>query len=342
MVDRTQAIGGYFELELDVGVELHGGALSLNSGRNCFRYALQRHKPSKIYLPYYICDSIVDVAKSSGITLEFYALNKNMEVSQLVKPQQNELLLYVNYFGLKTNYADKLADLFDCSVVIDNSQAFFAEPNNHVHTIYSARKFFGVPDGGYLYTDLLPDVDEIPEDTAVDRCCHLLGRIEAGSQAYYSAYRNAESALRGRPIRKMSRISKRILASLDYESIALKRERNFLFLHTHLAPVNTYPIVIDASFKGPMIYPLLIRDGSSLKQKLIEEEIYVATYWPEVKLRNNAPSLECSLVDDLVPLPIDQRYTLSDMQRIVAVIENWLAQRGYKPRNQLLPDKHNY
>lgn len=325
VVDRIQAIGGYFELELNTGVELHEGALSLNSARNCFRYVLQRHKPSKIYLPYYICDSMVDVAKSSGITFEFYALNKNMEVSQLVEPQQNELLLYVNYFGLKTSYADKLADRFGCSIVIDNSQAFFAKPKNQVNTIYSPRKFFGVPDGGYLHTNLPLEIDDIPEDMAMDRCRHLLGRIESGSQAYYSTYREAESTLKGRPIRKMSRISKRILASLDYESIALKREKNFLFLHTHLAPINNYPIEIDASFKGPMIYPFLISDGSSLKEKLIDEQIYVATYWAEVKTRDGVPPLECSLVDDLVPLPIDQRYALTDMQRIVTVIKDWLA-----------------
>lgn len=319
------AIGGYFEFELNTGVELHEGALPLNSARNCFRYILQRYKPSKMYLPYYICDSIFDVAKDSGTTWEFYALDKNMELSQSIEPQEDELLLYVNYFGLKTTYAYHLAGRFGSTIVIDNSQAFFAEPQGPAHTFYSPRKFFGVPDGGYLYTDLPPGLDDIPEDTAVDRCFHLLGRIESGPQAYYSAYKKAESALKGRPIRKMSRISKRVLASLDYESIALKRERNFLFLHHHLAPFNAYPIDIDASFKGPMVYPFLIRDGSSLKKKLIEEQIYVATYWTEVKTRDGVPPLECSLVDDLVPLPIDQRYTLADMQRIVTVIENWLA-----------------
>jgi hypothetical protein len=241
-------------------------------------------------------------------------------------PGNNDLLLYVNYFGLKADYANWIVDQFECSVVIDNSQAFFAEPRTNAHTFYSPRKFFGVPDGGYLYTDLSPKVDDIPEDTAVDRCYHLLGRIESGSQPYYSTYRKAESTLKDRPICKMSRISKRILASLDYGSIALKRERNFLFLHTHLAAINAYPIKIDASFKGPMIYPFLIKDGSSLKENLIGEQIYVATYWAEVKTIDGVPSLECELVDDLVPLPIDQRYTLADMQRIVTVIKNWLVQ----------------
>ena len=50
-VDRIRAIGGYFELELGVGRELHEEAISFNSARNCFRYILETRKPSKIYLP---------------------------------------------------------------------------------------------------------------------------------------------------------------------------------------------------------------------------------------------------------------------------------------------------
>lgn len=332
MNDR-RAIGGYFEFELEAGVELHKEALALNSARNCLKYVLTVQNPSKVYLPYYICNSVIDAVKSANVPWEYYTINKNLELPQSLTLGKNELLLYVNYFGLKTTYANKLAEQLERSIIIDNSQAFFAEPSSQAHTIYSPRKFFGVPDGGYLYTDLPPGVDEIPEDTAVDRCYHLLGRIESGSQPCYSNYREAESTHKNRPIRKMSRISKRILASLDYESIALKRERNFLFLHAHLASVNACPIEIDTSFKGPMIYPLLIEDGSSLKEKLLKEQIYVATYWAEVKTRDGVPPLECSLVDNLVPLPIDQRYTLTDMQRIVTVIKNWFGQRTYNLRS---------
>lgn len=316
-------IGGYFELELDVGKEMHNNALSLNSARNCFEYVLQKYNPSKIFLPHYICDSIIDVAKSMGIACEFYSLNDKMELCQPIELQQSELLLYVNYFGLKTSYANQLANRFGHSIIIDNSQAFFMEPNRNAHNIYSPRKFFGVPDGGYLYTDLPSDVSDLPEETTIDRSCHLLGRIESGPRKYHTTFREAESAFRGRPIRKMSRITKRILDSLDYKSIALKREKNFLFLHTHLASINDYPIEIDASFNGPMIYPLLIKNGYSLRDRLIKEQIYIASYWPEIKTRDGAPLFECSLVDNLLPLSIDQRYTLTDMQRIVTVVKNW-------------------
>jgi len=36
MNDR-RAIGGYFEFELEAGVELHKEALALNSARNCLK-----------------------------------------------------------------------------------------------------------------------------------------------------------------------------------------------------------------------------------------------------------------------------------------------------------------
>jgi hypothetical protein len=66
-MNNKDAIGGFFELELEDGAELHKGALALNSARNCLKYVLNIQKPLKLYLPCYICDCVVDVAKSSGI-----------------------------------------------------------------------------------------------------------------------------------------------------------------------------------------------------------------------------------------------------------------------------------
>ena len=55
-------IGGYFELELNKNREYHKNALKLNSGRNALIFILMNLKPRKIYLPYYICDSVLELS----------------------------------------------------------------------------------------------------------------------------------------------------------------------------------------------------------------------------------------------------------------------------------------
>jgi hypothetical protein len=48
----------------------------------------------------------------------------------------------------------------------------------------------------------------------------------------------------------------------------------------------------------------------------------VATYWPEVLERLPDPGFpEHSLVNEIIPLPVDQRYSESDMERIVSVVQ---------------------
>ena len=51
-------IGGYFELENLISNEYHKNLLALNSGRNALSYILKSKKIEKIYIPYYLCDSI--------------------------------------------------------------------------------------------------------------------------------------------------------------------------------------------------------------------------------------------------------------------------------------------
>ena len=87
------------------------------------------------------------------------------------------------------------------------------------------------------------------------------------------------------------------------------------------------PLIDGAGFiNGPFVYPLLVDNGEELKKKLISNRIYVATYWPVVlekeywknELGVEGPSdWEVYLAKNLVPLPIDQRYDLSDMEYLL-------------------------
>jgi hypothetical protein len=59
-----------------------------------------------------------------------------------------------------------------------------------------------------------------------------------------------------------------------------------------------------------------------MREYLIENDIYVATYWPDVLERVEVDSLEYQLVTQCLPIPCDQRYSENDMQQIVDLIRN--------------------
>ena len=51
-------IGGYIEFEQLRNKMLYDNAILLNSARDCFLYLFQSRVAKKIWIPYFLCDSI--------------------------------------------------------------------------------------------------------------------------------------------------------------------------------------------------------------------------------------------------------------------------------------------
>lgn len=313
-----KAIGGYFELEIKKGRHFHQTAVKLNTARNGLEYILQAKRYTKIYLPYYTCDVVLEPLKKSGAGYEFYHINEAFEPLFHKKLNEGEALLYTNYFGLQQHVAENLAQLYP-RLIIDNAQAFFSAPVPGSDTFYSARKFFGVPDGAYVYTDVHPDL-ELKQDCSFTRTSHLLKRMDCGAEAGYAEFRNNEDLLINQQICKMSELTQRLLEGVDYQEVLKRRKENFRYLHALLRTMNKlcFDISLDAV---PMVYPFYT-DYPDLRKKLTENRVYVATYWPNVFEWCEKDCLEYKLSEHLLPLPVDQRYGKEDMEYIAEIIMN--------------------
>jgi hypothetical protein len=312
-------IGGYFELELPKKCEYYNNTIKLNSGRNAFKYILKAQKPNKVYIPNYVCDSVLEPLEELNIKYEFCNIDENFEIVQNIKLKNNERLFYVNYFALKSEYINKLVDTYSDNLIIDNTQAFFELPLQGIDTVYSPRKFFGVSDGGYLSTNKFLNED-LENDESYDSSTQLLGRIDKSAKSFYYDYQKAEQRLINQPIKTISKLTQNILSSIDYENVIKKRKENFDYLYNKLKDINLLTIDNSLDFI-PFVYPLMM-DDKGLREKLIKDKIYIAKYWNEVLERHNLSRIEKDFVNKILPLPIDQRYNLDEMQRIVDVIED--------------------
>ena len=314
---KNKEIGGYFSFEIsNKGHDYHRNSIKLNSCRNALEYILRDKKPSKVYIPYYNCDVVLEPFIKTNTKYEYYAIEKNLELLLDIKLKDNEYLLYVNYFGIKNKYVDYLIYKYEKNLIIDSSQSFFSKYGENIYAIYSPRKFFGVSDGGYLYGDL--NSLSIKRDSSIDRMQHLFGRLESEASKYYKLYKRNDDSLKNQPIMKMSKITELILNSIDYESIKIKRNTNFKYIHEHLKEFNKIKIDL-MTIDGPMVYPLLL--DKDLKDVLIANKIYIATYWNNVLKIKNIPHTEVFLTKNIIPLPIDQRYTIDDMEIIIQIVK---------------------
>lgn len=312
-------IGGYFELQLRKGEHYHKGAIQLNTARNCLEYILRAKKYKKIYIPYLNSEVIWEPIKKLGIEHEFYSVDFKINPIFDKELAADEVFFYSDIYGIKCNTVSKLVKRFGKQLIVDNTHAFYSKPYDRIDTIYSPRKFFGLPDGAYLYTDTILDED-FEQDLAIPHMMHLMKRIEYQSgNAGYQDYLNYCASLVNQPIKKMSNLADALLANIDYENLRNRQINNFNYLHKALGSENRYEFDNFPEETCPLSY-MFYSEDPSLRKRLIDRKIYVSTYWKETLNLVKKDSAEYRIVNHLLPLPCDHRYDKEDMQRIIDVI----------------------
>lgn len=320
--DKTtpKSIGGYIDLQLPVGEEYYPNLVKLNTGRNALEYILRQKKYSKIYLPYFTCDVLLEPVKRLDVAHQFYTIDSHLDPVVDFELEHNACFLYTNYFGIKQDTVQKLSLQYK-NLIVDNSQAFFSQPLPGVDTFYSCRKFFGVPDGAYLQISKKSS-QKFHTDTSYGRFSHLIKSVDLDIEAGYADFVQHNKDLENNRIKNMSRLTQKILAAIDYKECARIRRRNFNFLHEHLKAQNLFKFSHNGHM-SPMVYPFLNNDRQ-LKLHLIQKKIYVPTFWPNVFEWTTTGMYENYLARCMVPLPIDHRYSLQDMLYMLNILKQFL------------------
>ena len=310
------AIGGYFELELPrTHSYMHRDAQKYQSARAAYLSVLRVSRPKRVWMPYYICDAMLAPVRAWGAEACFYSLDKHLGIADNITLDTTDILLYVNYFGVCFEQVKKVLARFNPSqVVLDFSQAFFAEPQNCLATIYSPRKFFGIPDGGLLFSQLSIDLPKTVDMGSGKRMHHLFARLGGAAELGYADYQLAEESLNEFEPKRMSQLTERIFGVIDFESVRIQRNKNFRALHENLGQNNVLKVNLE-EVDGPMCYPYFL-NNHSLRSALLAERIFIPTYWPDILTRLNIPAFEVELVKRIHPLPCDQRYVERDMKNI--------------------------
>lgn len=308
-------IGGYFELEELKGSEYYPDLIPLNTGRNALLYICQAKNIQKLYLPYFLCDCISNLCQKNMIELSFYHINAEFMPQIPKKLQNGEVLYLVNYYGqLDHKMIQQLQNLYS-RIIVDNTHAFFQSPVLGTDTIYSCRKFFGVPDGAYLKTD--QKLKRFLENEKTnENMGHLLGRYEKNASEFYDEYHKSEQRFYNTPIRHMSHISHNILKAIDYDKVYKIRMKNFGYLNRALKKWNSLNIKTP---ERPFAYPLYHKNGIEIRKYLAERKIYIPVLWPNV-LDLKDCFLERDYAANILPIPCDQRYTEDDMKYVVNIL----------------------
>ena len=306
-------IGGYIELDRYTLPMMHEGAIALNCGRNALAWLIRARRIKKLWIPKLICDSVTGVCEREGAAFTLYGVGLDFLPAEEITLGEGEWLYFVNYYSLFDNdRIDELVRRYG-RVIVDQAQSYFQPPLPGVDTLYTCRKYFGVADGAFLYTDAQPE-QEFPQDESFERMHFLLGRFERTASEFYREYADNNAYFAAQPIKRMSKLTANLLHGIDYERVKAIREENYSVLHRKLGVLNGLTL---GDRPGTFMYPLLLENGAEIRKKLQQRKIYIPTLWPDVFGWCGEGETEFRLADNILPLPIDQRYGPEDMQRIL-------------------------
>ncbi|MGN9011655.1 hypothetical protein ACTNBP_02745 [Oliverpabstia intestinalis] len=303
-------IGGYIELDTYTGNMLHDEGIKLNCGRNALAYIIKAKNIKKLWMPKFMCDSCDKVLSDNQVDVEYYSIG--LDFKPVIK-EWDGWLYVVNFYGqLSNEYLSSLGD----RIIVDNAQAYFQEPISGVDTLYTCRKFFGVADGAILYTDKFIKVEE--QDESFGRMHFLLGRYERSASEFYAEYVENNHFFRNQPIKTMSKLTENLLHGIDYEEVRKRRTQNFSYLHEKLYYVNMLNLSLP---DGAFMYPLYIENGAELRKQLQTKKIFIPTLWPAVFNLCGEDELEYDMAKNILPIPVDQRYGIEEMEYIINEIK---------------------
>ena len=330
------------------------------SGREAIELALislERERPdiSKCcLLPAYMCDCVFLPFLHRGWELVFYSVDRELEAAGeeifgLVLEHDPGLIFIHPYYGTDTcaGLRRQLSALRRSGVLVmeDVTQSYYLEEagKDADFVVGSLRKWYAVPDGGFVASDipLAEDVLEAGEEYARERLVPLVqkweylkekerrtgGALTAGwlprKSEYLKRNRSLESALDCyQGVRRISRISEEILSKADEDEARRRREENCHALYQKIGGMKrVWAVLPEKEAQAPLFLPVYAKDRDSLQRFLAGHGIYAPILWlVGVENKDFLQGDENYIFAHMLALPIDQRYGTEEMDQIAEIL----------------------
>lgn len=343
---RSRVIGGEFDLRAvpePMQRQRPSGYYCYASGRAALYQILMSIKLAafKVWLPDWLCESMIDAVKRTGLDYGFYELGADlqMDVRRFVEKNrsvsENDVIVLVNYFGLTDveRTIEELRSLKVESVIVeDDVQALFSFLDNKAthlanYRFTSLRKTIAAPDGGLVYTKKQMPSAQYKNTFAAYK---LKGALVKGAadettddNEYLSLFEQGEDLIENNYESEMSGEASAILAGTNFEEVAKKRRENARYLTAKLEGLGIEPLLKCKGNQVPLFAPILIDNRDEVRRELRRNGIFCPVHWP---LRKDMEVLPMGLrmAEKELSLVIDQRYNQVDMDSIVQVLKNTL------------------
>lgn len=333
------------------------------SGRAAIALALQsavRERPDlrkKCLMPAYMCDSVFFPFENNGWELCFYHIGTDLiaeeEKLRLLMEKEKPGMVFLHaYYGVDTwkSLRPMLKQWQKEGLLImeDMTQSYYLETDFHAdYIVGSLRKWYAVTDGGFVTTNrsLYPENME-SDDAFVKKRVGMqtakwkylqemdtLSReakkedLQKEKEAYLALNRELEEYLdENKGVAPMSNLAEKMLMDADEKECRKRRNENYRILQEGLKEKKSLVPVFgqDEKEASPLYMPVYMKEREDMLQYLREHHVYVPILWLAGKENEGCLSeSEEYIFAHIAAIPMDQRYGKEEMERILAVIEEY-------------------
>jgi len=338
MIRSPHLLGGVFGIEFSLSGSkppfLKDRCDFYLNARSAMWKVLVALQPPAVWMPSYLCESMLDAPSLAGANVKFYPINRQLRVengSWIHDVRAGDVVIAVDYFGFPCT-DEVLIDLKarGAWILEDASQALLStHVGGHADmVVYSPRKFVGVPDAGILHNINGP---EIPFDPVLPPsdwwlkafgACLLRRDYDLSSpskdRAWFSLFKQMEKDM---PVGNYaaSPLSISLLeSSIDWNLVAQKRRQNYQFLLSKLSAIALFKeLPLDVV---PLGFPIIHGERDRIRQALFSQNIYPPIHWELTDVVPGYFNDSHQISKEILTLICDQRYDLEDMERMITVV----------------------
>lgn len=337
----------------------------LSTGRSAIRLAIEtiESRNSKVRktvcLPGFTCDTVYEPFMQSGYEIVSLPCDRHLRFDKdtffnIIDKTNPGIILLHKYFGFDSLELDEgdISKLHEKGIIIieDCTQSLYSDiPRIDAdYYIASIRKWCGVPDGAFCVCkegsliekpiDSDVELEKLKTEASISKYEYIVNGM-GDKQTFLNQYRVAEALLDSRlEFFKISPLSAKIQSKLDIESLKSKRRSNYESLLKGLKGiVGITPIFGELAREVPLYFPVLCEDRNRIQRTLAESNIFAPIVWPK---QDDCPPINEEMqyiYDHILCIPIDQRYSNDDMNRINEILKNNLPIGKWMNWEEILP-----
>lgn len=306
---------------------LRGNPILLFNARSGIKLVIDQLRPGAVWLPSYLCPSILSAIDLEFSSIKFYPVGKDLSVVSndfLADLRPDDLFLCIDYFGFPYDgYLLEQVQQCGCKILRDCSQALFFDFHKDQVSdfhLFSPRKFLGVPDGGILQAKSKITFQSLnltlnDEETFITMLQAVILRRDfdlfGDNREWFDYFQRGETLFKPNAS-PMSDLSQLLLRNgFDYEFIQVQRRKNYIVLAERLSQIALFPLLPDNVV--PLGFPVVVPDRDAVRARLFEQEVYPPIHWDIHRIVPAKYEDSRELADHIMTLPCDQRYDENDM-----------------------------